>query len=120
MSRKTSDSHHGLNDVVGFLLIIAAVLVFLAQVSFNKGEIAQLTFPLNRSVHNWIGPFGAYMAWAFFLPFGVVAYLIPPLLMLFGLAYLLDFLSYIRERLQWSLLWSFMLLVSLTGTQAWP
>ena len=30
-------------------------------------------------------------------------------------AYLLNFLGYLRERLRWSLLWSVVLLISLTG-----
>ena len=37
------------------------------------------------------------------------------LLAAFGVAYLLDFLGYLRERLRWSLLWSAMLLISITG-----
>src|SRR5581483_284572 len=115
MSRKTSDSHHGLHDVIGVALLGAALLILLAQITFNRGEISQITFPPDQSVHNLIGPFGAYLAWIIFLPFGVVAYLVPPLLAFFGAAYLMDFLSYVRERLRWSLLWSIMLLVSLTG-----
>ena len=47
--------------------------------------------------------------------FGVVAYLLPLLIAVFGAAYLFGFLHYLRERLQWSLLWSVGLLVSLTG-----
>ena len=37
------------------------------------------------------------------------------MLAIFGAAYLLNFLGYLRERLRWSLLWSAMLIVSLTG-----
>ena len=39
----------------------------------------------------------------------------PWLLAAFGAAYLLNFLGYLREHLRWSLLWSAMLIVSLTG-----
>ncbi|HVU09386.1 MAG TPA: DNA translocase FtsK [Verrucomicrobiae bacterium] len=115
MSRKTSDSHHGLHDVIGLALLAVAVLLFTAQISFDSSDISHLTFPPNKSAHNWIGPLGAYLAWGVFLPLGVVAYLVPPLLALFGAAYLLNFLSYLRERLRWSLLWSVMLLIALTG-----
>ncbi|HXE41396.1 MAG TPA: DNA translocase FtsK 4TM domain-containing protein, partial [Candidatus Baltobacteraceae bacterium] len=114
MSRKT-DSHHGLHDVIGVALLALALLIFAAQISFDSADISHLTFPPNKSAHNWIGPLGAYLAWGFFLPLGVVAYFVPPLLAFFGAAYLLDFLSYVRERLRWSLLWSIMLLVALTG-----
>ncbi|HXS67887.1 MAG TPA: DNA translocase FtsK, partial [Candidatus Polarisedimenticolia bacterium] len=65
--------------------------------------------------HDWIGPLGAYVAWWIFLFFGVVAYVLPFLLAVFGSAYLFGFLGYLRERLRWSLSWSVMLLISLTG-----
>ena len=115
MSRKTPDSHRGLNDVIGVALLAAALLLFVAQMSFDPHDLKGLNLPLNQFTHNWIGPLGAYLAWSVFLPFGIVAYLIPPLLAFFGAAYLLNFLSYLRERIRWSLLWSVMLLISLTG-----
>ncbi|HEY1490111.1 MAG TPA: DNA translocase FtsK 4TM domain-containing protein, partial [Verrucomicrobiae bacterium] len=116
MSRKTrSDSNKGFGDVIGIALLAAALLLFVAQMSFDPHDLKGLNLPLNRSTHNWIGPLGAYLAWWIFLPFGLVAYLIPPLLALFGAAYLLDFLSYLRERIRWSLLWSVMLVISSTG-----
>ncbi len=116
MSRKTgSGSHNGFGDVIGVALLAAALLLLVAQLSFDTHDISRLYFPPDKVTHNWIGPLGAYLAWAFFLPLGVVAYLVPPLLALFGAAYLLDFLGYLRERLRWSLLWSAMLLISLTG-----
>ena len=34
---------------------------------------------------------------------------------MFGVAYLLNFLGYLRERFRWSLLWSGLLLFSLCG-----
>jgi hypothetical protein len=66
-------------------------------------------------VHNWIGTVGAYLAWGSFLPFGVVGYLLPVLFAAFGVAYLLNVLGYLRERLRWSLLWTVVLLIALTG-----
>ncbi|HEY3761908.1 MAG TPA: DNA translocase FtsK [Verrucomicrobiae bacterium] len=115
MSRKTSDSHHGLNDVIGVVLLGAALLLFIAQITFDQHDLKGLSLPQSQVTHDRIGLLGAYLAWSLFVPFGVVAYIVPPLLALFGAAYLLNFLSYLRERLQWSLLWSVMLLVSLTG-----
>jgi DNA segregation ATPase FtsK/SpoIIIE, S-DNA-T family len=115
MSRKTAGSHNGFGDVIGVALLAAALLLFVAQISFNPVDIHGLDLTPDKSTHNWIGPLGAYLAWAFFLPFGVAAYLVPPLLAFFGAAYLLNFFSYLRQRLRWSLLWAVMLLVSLTG-----
>jgi DNA segregation ATPase FtsK/SpoIIIE, S-DNA-T family len=116
MSRKTgSDSHNGFGDVIGVALLAIALLLLVAQLSFDRYDLSFFRDPHNKPIHNWIGPLGAYLAWGFFLPLGLVAYLVPPLLALFGAAYLLNFLGYLRERLRWSLLWSAMLIVSLTG-----
>jgi S-DNA-T family DNA segregation ATPase FtsK/SpoIIIE len=115
MSRKTADSHNGFGDVVGVALLAAALLLLIAQLSFDRNDISFLTTKANPSAHNWIKTPGAYLAWGSFLLFGITAYILPWLLALFGVAYLLNFLSYLRERLRWSVLWSGVLLLSLTG-----
>ena len=116
MSRKSpSDSGRGFNDVIGVALLAAALLLLVAQLSFDTRDISGLNLPPNKSTHNWIGPLGAYLAWGTFLPLGVAGYLLPWLFAAFGVAYLLNFLSYLHERLRWSLLWSAILLASLTG-----
>jgi S-DNA-T family DNA segregation ATPase FtsK/SpoIIIE len=115
MSRTTPDSRNGLNDVIGVALLAAALLLLVAQLSFDRNDISFLTTQANPSAHNWIKLPGAYLAWASFLFLGIIGYLLPFVLAIFGVAYLLDFLGYLRERLRWSLLWSAILLVSLTG-----
>lgn len=116
MARKgSSESHHGFADVIGILLLAAAVLLLFAQLSFDRGDIAALTTPPNKPLHNWIGWLGAHFAWIFFLAFGVTAYIVPVLFAAFGVAYLFNFLGYLRERSKWSMLWAGLLLVSLTG-----
>jgi DNA segregation ATPase FtsK/SpoIIIE, S-DNA-T family len=116
MSRKTpSNSAHGFGDIIGVALLFAALLLLVAQWTFDRDDISFLTTRLNKPTHNLIGPLGAYLAWASFIPFGLVGYLLPFLLAVFGLAYLLNFPSYLRERLRWSLVWSAILVISLTG-----
>jgi DNA segregation ATPase FtsK/SpoIIIE, S-DNA-T family len=115
MSRKTADSHNDFGDVIGVALLAAALLLLIAQLSFDRNDISFLTTKANPSAHNWIKTPGAYLAWGSFLLFGITAYVLPWLLALFGVAYLLNFLSYLRERLRWSVLWSGVLLMSLTG-----
>ncbi len=117
MARKASaDSEsHGFNDIIGVLLLAAALLLLVAQLSFDPHDIGFLNKPPNDPVRNWIGALGAYLAWMVFFPLGVAGYMLPVLLAAFGAAYLLGFLHYLRERLLWSVLWSFMLLVALTG-----
>jgi S-DNA-T family DNA segregation ATPase FtsK/SpoIIIE len=116
MSRKSpSDSGRGFNDVIGVALLAAALLLLVAQLSFDRYDLSFFKDPHNKPVHNWIGTVGAYLAWGSFLPFGVVGYLLPGLFAAFGVAYLLNFLGYLRERLRWSLLWSAVLVISLAG-----
>jgi S-DNA-T family DNA segregation ATPase FtsK/SpoIIIE len=116
MSRKSpSNSGNGFNDIIGVALLGAALLLLVAQLSFDRNDIAFLTTQLNKPPHNWIGLLGAWLAYGFFFMLGAVAYVVPGLLAVFGVAYLLNFLSYLHERLRWSLLWSSILLLSLTG-----
>jgi S-DNA-T family DNA segregation ATPase FtsK/SpoIIIE len=116
MSRSAGEnSNRIINDVIGIVLLALALLLFVSQLSFDFNDISFHTTSVNKPVANWIGPFGAYLAWFSFLPFGLAAYLLPPILAVFGMAYLLGFLSYLRERIRWSLLWTVLLLVAITG-----
>jgi S-DNA-T family DNA segregation ATPase FtsK/SpoIIIE len=116
MSQKLgSDSKHGMNYVVGIILLAAALLLFVAQLSFDPHDISSIQLPANKEAQNWIGTIGAHLAWYSFLVFGLAAYLLPFLFALFGLAYWIGFLGYLRERIRWSLLWAALLLVAATG-----
>jgi len=115
MSRKTSEPHHGLNDVVGVILLMLAVLLFVSQATFDRYDLSFLARPVNSPAHNWIRMPGAYIAYASFFMLGITGYILPWLLALFGVAHLLNFFSYLRERLWWSLTWSVVLLISITG-----
>ena len=116
MSRKAdSGSSRGFDDVIGVVLLLGAVLLLLAQLSFRPEDIGYLHNPPMRPAHNLIGPLGAYLALWIFQFFGVVAYVLPLLIAIFGAAYLFGFLHSLRERLRSSLLWSLGLLISLTG-----
>ena len=104
-----------LDDVIGVALLFAALLVFVAQLSFDRYDLSSVRIPANREIHNWIGVVGAYLAWFTFLPLGVAAYLLPLNFIAFGTAYLLNFPAHLRERIRWSVMWSFILLFSLSG-----
>ncbi len=116
MSRKdASESHHGWSDVIGVVLLATALVLALAQWTFDKYDLSSVRIPPNMPPRNLIGPFGAHFAHWFFLIFGVTAYLVPLLLAAFGVAYLFNFLGYLRERIKWSVLWTSALLISITG-----
>jgi S-DNA-T family DNA segregation ATPase FtsK/SpoIIIE len=115
MSRKSSGLHQGWHDAIGFVLLALALLLFLSQVTFDRFDIAFLTTRVNSPLHNLIKLPGAYLAYASFAVFGVTAYLIPWLLVFFAISFFVQIMGYLRERLWWSLTWSFMLLISVTG-----
>jgi S-DNA-T family DNA segregation ATPase FtsK/SpoIIIE len=116
MSRKgSSESHHGWADFIGLALLATALLLVVAQWSFDQHDIPFNNAPPNQPPHNWIGRLGAHFAWVFFLVFGVTAYLLPVLFAAFGVGYLFNFLGYLREHSRWSLMWAGVLLLSLTG-----
>jgi S-DNA-T family DNA segregation ATPase FtsK/SpoIIIE len=116
MSRRTaSGPGNGFADAIGVALLAFALLLLVAQCSFDRNDISFLTTQANHSAHNWIKLPGAYLAWGSFLLLGIAAYLLPFVLAAFGTAYLLNFPGYLRERSRWSVLWSVVLLISLTG-----
>ena len=105
-----------MNDVIGFALLAVAVLLLVAQWSFDPHDLKGLILPPNNPAHNWIGPFGARIAYyATFSIFGLAAYVLPFLIAAFGIGYLCSFLSYLRERRLWFGLWSVVLIFSLSG-----
>jgi DNA segregation ATPase FtsK/SpoIIIE-like protein len=116
MSRKENpESNHGLGELASFALLVAALLLLAAQVSFDRYDLAFIKNPPNHPPHNWIGPFGAWLAYASFFVFGVGAYTVPVLLLAFGLAALIHFPPHLRDRPWWNFLWSAVLLLGIDG-----
>jgi len=118
MSRKSpSDSNNGFSDVIGFALLAAALLLLVAQFSFDRYDLSFVSASnaSHHQTHNWIGPLGANVAYAFFFIFGLAAYVFPFLIAAFGVGHVCNFLSYLRERRLWFGLWSAVLIFSLTA-----
>ncbi len=119
MAKKPGDapeSHNGLNDVIGIVLILFIALPLLcAQLSFDWSDISFLTTRVNKPLHNWIGLIGAWGAYGSFCLLGGAAYLLPCLAGIFGVSYLFNFFRYLREHLVWSLLWTMVLLIAISG-----
>ncbi|HEY3863476.1 MAG TPA: DNA translocase FtsK [Verrucomicrobiae bacterium] len=101
MARKEASQSHGLNDVIGVLLGAAALLLMVALLSHDAHDMAANRVPPNNPPHNLGGPIGAWLALELFRVFGVGAFMIPVLLLMFGLGYLFQFLSYLRRRWLW-------------------
>jgi S-DNA-T family DNA segregation ATPase FtsK/SpoIIIE len=116
MSRKaSSDSANGFGDIIGVALLAAALLLVVAQLSFDRYDLSFIRNPPNHPIHNWGGTIGAHVAFGLFFVLGMGAYAMPVLLAVFGLAYLFNFLDYLRQRTPWSVLWAVVLVFSLTG-----
>jgi S-DNA-T family DNA segregation ATPase FtsK/SpoIIIE len=105
MARKDSSSppaERGFSDVIGILLIAGAFLLLLALYSFDRRDLSSTAVPPNSSPHNLIGPFGANIAHWLFFTFGGGAFLLPVLMLAFGLGYVFQFWAYLRQRWTWA------------------
>jgi len=114
MARKASaepEPPRGLNDVIGIVLMVVAVLMLVSVLSFDRRDLAAVATPPNRPEHNWIGPLGARMAYWAFLLFGISGYMLPVVVGFIGLGCFFESLSYMKRRWPWGMI----LLLSLMG-----
>jgi S-DNA-T family DNA segregation ATPase FtsK/SpoIIIE len=81
-----------------------AALLLAALLSYDPRDVPANALPPNPSVRNWIGPFGAWLAFYWFRWVGVTAYLFPVLFFAVGLGCFLDAFAYLRRRWAWALL----------------
>ena len=106
MARKASansESSRGFNDIIGVVLMCFAALLLAALLSYHPRDVSANAVPPNPSVHNWIGPFGAWLAYYWFFWVGATAYLFPVLFFAVGLGCFLDAFAYLRRRWAWAL-----------------
>jgi len=79
------------NDALAVLMFGVALLLFLALISFDAGDLAPWTGFNQKSVpnspaENFVGPVGALLALANYILFGASSFLIPGVLMWLGAA----------------------------------
>ena len=115
MPRKDSASSnspaHGFHDVIGIVLVLSALFLVMALFSYDMNDVSANTATPNKSAHNWAGPLGAWIGYSLFFIFGAGAFILPVLMLFFGLGYLFQFFAYIRTR--W--LWAGVLFISCMG-----
>src|SRR5271157_1738188 len=84
----TPTANRRLNELIGFLIFVFAVLLVLALVSYSPLDPSLNTAsnpPAGRPAHNWIGVFGAMVSDLALQVFGVAVFLIPVFLLLSAL-----------------------------------
>jgi DNA segregation ATPase FtsK/SpoIIIE, S-DNA-T family len=106
MARKASadsESSRGFYDIIGVVLMCFAALLLAALLSYHPRDVPANAVPPNAAVHNWIGPFGAWLAYACFWSIGAAAFVLPVLLFFVGLGCFFDAFGYLRRRWLWAL-----------------
>jgi DNA segregation ATPase FtsK/SpoIIIE, S-DNA-T family len=82
----TPTKNRRLNELIGFLLLASAALLFLALASYSPADPSLNTAgSLNRSANNWIGIFGAVISDLMVQSVGVCVFLLPVMLGFLGL-----------------------------------
>ena len=84
----TPTANRRLNELIGFLVFVFAVLLVLALVSYSPLDPSLNTAanpPAGRPAHNWIGVVGAMVSDLAWQLFGVAVFLIPVFLLLYSL-----------------------------------
>jgi S-DNA-T family DNA segregation ATPase FtsK/SpoIIIE len=77
----TPTANRRLNELIGFLLFVAAFLLFLAVASYSPLDASQNSAaPAGQSAHNWVGMVGATIADAMLQLLGIGGLLAPFLL----------------------------------------
>ena len=107
MARKASansESSRGFYDIIGIVFMCFAALLLAALLSYHPRDVSANALPPNPSVHNWIGPFGAWLAYGCFLTIGASAFVLPVLLFFVGLGCFFDAFAYLRRRWAWALI----------------
>ena len=88
----TPTRNRRLNELIGLLMLTAAILLFLSLVSYRPTDPSLNTVggfgPGHRPAHNWIGPTGAVIADLLLQVEGLSAFLLPLLLGALGWAWL--------------------------------
>src|SRR5262245_57907960 len=87
---------HGWNEIIGIIMVAAALLLMAALFSFDSNDLASNRVPPNAEVHNWIGSIGAHLANALIFAFGAGSFLLPVLFLMFGLAGFFEALGYLK------------------------
>ena len=83
----TPTSNRRLNELIGFLLFVSAILLFLALASYSpldRSFNTAASSPTSAPARNWIGLFGAYGSDLLLQTFGIGIFMLPVMLGMLG------------------------------------
>lgn len=84
---KANAEDYGWDNILGIFSISFAVLLLIALVSYDPGDLGVNQHPPNESPQNLIGRFGAWVGFLCFSVFGAASFLLPFFLAGLGLSY---------------------------------
>ncbi len=87
----------GWKDILGVLYISLAVLLFGALGSYDAGDLQINQQPPNEVTQNIMGRFGAWAAYLSFFIFGGAAFILPVLILGFGLSHYVPIRRYLSS-----------------------
>ena len=83
--------HRRLNEIIGLLVLVAAVLLMLALVSYTPSDPSFNTvggYASGRPAHNWTGIVGAWVADSSLQVVGVAIFLLPLVMLRLGISWM--------------------------------
>ena len=84
-------------DSQGLLLILVAVVLAAALISYDRLDLGVNTTEPNTAIRNWMGRFGAHVVYNLHLVLGFGIWVLPVLLWGFGFASFIPSLNYLRR-----------------------
>ena len=84
-------------DSQGLLLILVAVVLTAALISYDRLDLGVNTTEPNTAIRNWMGRFGAHLVYRLYLALGFGTWVLPVLLLGFGFASFIPSLNYLRR-----------------------
>ena len=84
-------------DSQGLLLILVAVVLAAALISYDRLDLGVNTTEPNTAIRNWMGRFGAHVVYNLHLVLGFGIWVLPVLLLGFGFASFIPSLNYLRR-----------------------
>src|SRR5215510_11782693 len=72
------------NEIIGLILMGAALVIFLALISYDSADPSWNSVSEKTRARNWVGPMGANVSNALYQTFGIAALIVPLMIFVIG------------------------------------